>query len=200
MIILRDRDWNRDYREIVIDSIFDSFPPVTHFADIDGEQLVQERGDDYDEIIRDFSHKTWDQLDHGLLSYHHEAPVFMSYAGFLKFLPAYLVDLFHEDTQVVHSVWNRLLELECEQLPVPQSYELNDDQLVCCILAFVRVTDFPLDTMMPQRTEEEYFHNPSPEAAFNIVTLGLHHERISAIRTQIEAINDSFVGERWDNG
>ncbi|HAW27708.1 MAG TPA: hypothetical protein DCY03_06260 [Planctomycetaceae bacterium] len=200
MIIVKNRDWNRDYREIVIDSIYDSFPPATHFSDCDGDQLVQSRGDDYDEIIRDFSGKRWDQLDHSLISFHHEAPVFMSYWGFLKFLPAFLVDLFDGDTQVVHSVWNRLLDLEYESTATPQNNELSNAQRVCCILAFVRVTDFPLDTTMPARTPDEYYHNPTPEAAFNVLTLGLHHERITAIREQIEMINDSFVGERWDSG
>lgn len=200
MIVLRNRDWNRDYREIVIDSIFDSFPPDTHFADCDGDQLVQARGDNYDEIIRDFSGKNWGQLDHGLISFHHEAPLFMSSFGFLKFLPAFLVDLFEEQTQVANSVWNRLLGLEHEDTVNPQNNELNNIQRVCCILAFVRVTDFPLDTRMPERTPAEYYYDPRAESVFNVVTLGLHPERVLAIRSQIEEINDAFIGFRWDGG
>ncbi|MCA9015259.1 MAG: hypothetical protein KDA77_07985 [Planctomycetaceae bacterium] len=198
---ISERDWKQNYDQTVISLIHEVFPPKTHFVDIDGDQLVQAAGDDYDEIVRDFSGKTWDQLDHRLISYHHEAPLFMSYEGFLKFLPAYLIDLFDPDTQIVHVIWNSLVELQ--SFEVVQNYphrNLNDDQILCCILSFVRSSNFPLDTMIPHQTTEEYFHNPSPEAAFSMLTLGLPHERVLKIQNRIEQINDYFVFERWDQG
>ncbi|WP_339730516.1 hypothetical protein [uncultured Gimesia sp.] len=194
------RDWKQNYEQTVIDLIHEYFPPIEYLIEIDGTQLVRTEDAECDEIIRDFSHKTWDQLDHRLITYHQEAPLLMSYAGFLKFLPAFLVDLFHADTQVLHIVWNSLLEFQFEARPAHSPYELNDDQILCCILSFVSSSDFPLETMMPRRTAEEYFHNPSPEAALNMLTLGLPHERITAIQSRIEQINDCFVREHWDEG
>ncbi|QDT43703.1 hypothetical protein Pan241w_38050 [Gimesia alba] len=200
MKLISKRNWQRNYRQTVIDLIHECFPPNQYLAEIDGPQLVRSEGPVFDEILCDFAGKTWDQLDHTLITHHQDAPLFMSYEGFLKFLPAFLIDLFREDTQVLHIVWNSLLEFRFEVRPSHSQIELNNDQILCCILSFVRSSNFPLDTMIPRRTAEEYFHNPSPEAAFNMLTLGLSHERIATIQSQIEQINDCFVIERWDQG
>lgn len=196
-----EQDWKQNYTETVITLIHEAFPPLVHFRDIDGKQLVQAEGAEFQEIIHDFSGKTWDQLDHCLISKHHEAPLYMSYEGFLKFLPAYLIDLFDPDTRVEHMVWNNLVELQSFKMDpdYPQQY-LNDDQILCCILAFVRSSNFPLDTMIPRRTADEYFHNPCPEEAFNMITLGMSHDRITCLQERVEEINDFFILERWDEG
>lgn len=200
MMLLQNQDWRQDYDRTVIRLIHEAFPPDQHLTEIDGTQLVSSTGAECDVIIRDFAHKTWEQLDHAFITRQQEAPLSMSYAGFFKFLPAYLVDLFDAETQVLHVVWNCLLEYRWEPHLNYESFELNDDQLLCCILSFVRSSDFPLDTMMPRRTAEEYFHNPSPEAAFNMLTLDLPHEQVTRIQSRIEQINDCFVIERWDQG
>lgn len=200
-MLITGRDWKRNYRQTVTTLINESFPPDQYLIEIDGPQLVRTEGAECDEIIRDFSHKTWEQLDHRLITYHQEAPLSMSYEGFLKFLPAYLIDLFDPDTQVLHIVWNGLLELPSfEVVSDHPQQNLNDDQILCCILSFVRSSDFPLDTMIPRRTAEEYFHNPSPQAAFKMLTLDLPHERLTAIQDRVEQINDGFLREHWDQG
>tara|TARA_R110002111_G_scaffold2705_4_gene17918 strand:- start:2500 stop:3099 length:600 start_codon:yes stop_codon:yes gene_type:complete len=199
-MLLTGRDWQENYQQTVINLMNEAFPPDQYLIEIDGTQLLQTEGAEYNAIVRDFSHKTWDQLDHRFITRHQEAPLYMSYEGFLKFLPAFLVDLFHADTQVLHIVWNNLLEFRIEERSEHAHDELNDDQLLCCILSFVRSSDFPLDTMMPRRTAEEYFHNPSPDAALNMLTLELPHERITSIQSRVEEINDYFVREHWDEG
>tara|TARA_R110002095_G_scaffold105757_2_gene92552 strand:- start:1455 stop:2054 length:600 start_codon:yes stop_codon:yes gene_type:complete len=199
-MLITGREWQENYQQTVIDLLKEVFPPDQYLIEIDGTQLVQKEGAEYDEFVRVFSHKTWDQLDHRLINCHQDAPLYLSYEGFLKFLPAFLVDLFQPDTQVLHIVWNNLLEFRMEERPEHARAELNDDQLLCCILCFVRSSDFPLDTMMPRRTAEEYFHNPSPDAAFNMLTLELPHERITAIQSRVEEINEYFVREHWDEG
>lgn len=200
MMLLQNQDWRKNYDQTVIKLIHTAFPPDQHLTEIDGTELVSSSGAECDAILRDFTHKTWDQVDHALITTHQDAPLLFSYAGFLKFLPAWLVDLFVADSQVQHVVWNCLLEYRAGIQPARHKIKLNDDQLICCILSFVRSNDFPLDTMMPRRTAEEYFHNPSPEAAFNMLTLDLPHERITRIQSRIEEINDSFILERWDQG
>ena len=200
MMLLQNQDWRQNYDQTVIQLIKAAFPSDHYLTEIDGTQLVRTEGAEADIIIRDFSHKTWDELDHTLITRQHDAPLSMSYLGFLKFLPAYLVDLFEADTRVLHVVWNCLLEYRLEPRLGQNPFELDDNQLICCILSFVRSSDFPLDTMMPRRTAEEYFHNPSPEAAFNMLTLELSHERIVGLQDQIEQINDCFVREYWDQG
>lgn len=199
-MLITGKDWQQNYQQTVLALINEAFPPGQYLSEVDGTQIVRTEGAECDEMIRDFSHKTWDQLDHALITHHQESPLFMSYEGFLKFLPAYLIDLFDPDTRVLHIVWNSLLEFRFEGRPSHSQIELNDDQILCCILSFVRSSNFPLDTMIPRRTAEEYFHNPSPEEAFNMLTLGLPHERIINIQSRIEQINDCFVIERWDQG
>ncbi|WP_145457243.1 hypothetical protein [Gimesia panareensis] len=200
MMLLQNQDWRQDYDRTVIRLIHETFPPDQYLAEVDGTQLIQAAGAESDTIIRDFAHKTWEQLDHAFITRQQDAPLSMSYEGFLKFLPAYLVDLFDPETQVQHVVWNCLLEYRSETRSPHEPVALNDDQLICCILSFVRSSDFPLDTMIPRRTADEYFHNPSPESAFNMLTLGFSHERILRIQSRIEQINDCFVIERWDQG
>lgn len=200
MMLLQNRDWRQNYDQTVIQLIHEAFPPDHYLSEVDGTQLVSTSGAASDAILRDFAHKSWNELNHALITRQQEAPLSMSSAGFFKFLPAYLVDLFDPDTQVLHVVWNCLLEYRWEPHLSSESFELNDDQLLCCILSFVRSSDFPLDTMIPRRTSDEYFHNPSPEAAFNMITLDLSHERVTALQSRIEEINDCFVIERWDQG
>ncbi|MCR9231382.1 MAG: hypothetical protein NXI29_10250 [bacterium] len=200
MMLLQNQDWRRNYDQTVIRLIREAFPPKQYLTHVDGTDLLRTSGAEGDAILRDYAHKTWDQVDHALISRYHEAPLSMSYAGFLKFLPAYLVDLFHPESEMQHIVWNCLLEYRLEPHLGSEQFDLNDDQLICCLLAFVRSSNFPLDTMMPRQTSEEYFHNPSPESAFNMLTLALPHERVLALQSRIEEINDSFVIERWDQG
>lgn len=198
MIIVKNKDWNQNYSQIVIDCINDCFPPEKHFVDIDGSQLIESRrwyeGDDNEEIIRDFTGKSWDQIDHALISYHRAASAFMSYHGFVKFLPAFLIDLFDEDCQLDTRVLDFLLTYYLSDgSPTPHEYELNDDQIICCLLTFLEPIDFPIDTNMPNQSNEESYYAVKPEWVFPALTQKLHPRRLSAIRSKIEELNTWFL-------
>lgn len=197
MIISENRNWLIDYKQIVIDSINDSFPPEEYFNDIDGIQLVWTKrwsdDDDTGEFLRDFTGKTWDQIDHNLISYHRAAPTFMSYYGFMKFLPALLIDLFADDCQLDDRVLYAILEHYASyQYDIPGKYALNNDQIICCILALHLPEDFPIDTNFPLSSEENVFY-VGLEFLYPAMTHGLPSEQKMIIQSKIEEINTWFL-------
>ncbi len=78
MMLLQNQDWRKNYDQTVIKLIHTAFPPDQQLTEIDGTELVSSSGAECDAILRDFTHKTWDQVDHALITTHQDAPLLFS--------------------------------------------------------------------------------------------------------------------------